>query len=43
MKDDLINSGCEYLDEDVVVDGHFISSPHFRNNHQWMKAVIEQL
>jgi protease I len=43
MKDDLINSGCEYVDEDVVVDGHFISSPHFRNNHQWMKALIEQL
>lgn len=26
MKDDLINSGCEYLDEDVVIDGNFISS-----------------
>lgn len=43
MKDDLINSGCEYLDEDVVVDGHFVSSPHFRNNHQWMKAVVSKL
>lgn len=43
MKDDLINSGCEYLDEDVVIDGNFISSPHFRNNHQWMKALIEQI
>lgn len=43
MKDDLINSGCEYLEEDVVIDGNFISSPHFRNNHQWMKALIEQL
>jgi protease I len=43
MKDDLINSGCEYVDEDVVVDGHFISSPHFRNNHQWMKAVVNKL
>lgn len=42
MKDDLINSGCEYLEENVVVDGHFISSPHFRNNHQWMKAVINE-
>ncbi|WP_066360820.1 type 1 glutamine amidotransferase domain-containing protein [Aliarcobacter cryaerophilus] len=43
MKDDLINSGCKYLDEDVVIDGNFISSPHFRNNHQWMKALIEQI
>ena len=43
MKDDLINGGCEYLDEDVVIDGNFISSPHFRNNHQWMKALIEQI
>ncbi len=40
MKDDLINAGCVYVDEDVVVDGHFVSSPHFRNNHQWMKALI---
>src|SRR5574344_1837875 len=43
MKDDLINSGCEYLDEDVVIDGNFISSPHFRNNHQWMKALIAKI
>lgn len=43
MKDDLINAGCEYLELDVVVDGHFISSPHFRNNHQWLKAIISVL
>lgn len=43
MKDDLINAGCNYVDEDVVIDGHFISAPHFRNNHQWMKALIESL
>ncbi|MCD4668154.1 MAG: DJ-1/PfpI/YhbO family deglycase/protease [Sulfurimonas sp.] len=43
MKDDLINAGCNYVDEDVVVDGHFISAPHFRNNHQWMRAVIEKI
>ncbi len=43
MKDDLINSGCEYLDEDVVIDGNFISSPHFRNNHQWLKAIVNKL
>lgn len=43
MKDDLINAGCDYLDEDVVVDGHFISSPHFKNNHQWMRALIDNI
>jgi len=43
MKDDLINAGCNYVDEDVVVDDNFISAPHFRNNHQWMKALIESL
>ncbi len=41
MKDDLINAGCNYVDEDVVVDGHFISAPHFRNNHQWLRAIID--
>lgn len=43
MKDDLVNSGCEYIEADIVVDGHFISAPHFKNNHQWMKALIEQI
>ena len=41
MKDDLINSGACYINEDVVIDGHFISAPHFRNNHQWLKAIIK--
>jgi len=41
MKDDLINAGCNYVDEDVVVDGNFISAPHFRNNHQWVRALID--
>lgn len=43
MKDDLINAGCEYSDADVIEDKNIISSPHFRNNHQWMKAVINKL
>lgn len=41
MKDDLINAGANYLEQDVVVDGNFVSSPHFRNNHQWMAALLE--
>jgi protease I len=43
MKDDLINAGCDYVDADVIVDGNIISSPHFRNNHQWMHAVVTAL
>lgn len=43
MKDDLINAGCDYRDADVIEDGNIVSSPHFRNNHQWMKAVIGKL
>lgn len=43
MKDDLINAGANYVEEDVVVDGNIISSPHFRNNHQWMRAVVHRL
>ena len=41
MKDDLINAGCKYLEEDVVIDKNFVSSPHFKNNHQWLKAIID--
>lgn len=41
MKDDLINAGALYVQEDVVIDDHIVSSPHFRNNHQWMKALLE--
>lgn len=40
MKDDLINAGAEYVDKDIVVDGNIVSSPHFRNNHQWMHAYV---
>ena len=40
MKDDLINAGANYVDEDVVVDGNIVSSPHYRNNHQWLREIL---
>jgi len=40
-RDDLINAGAIYSAEPVVVDGNIISSPHFRNNPEWMRATIE--
>jgi protease I len=43
IKDDLVNAGGEYLEADVVVDGNLITSPHYRNNGDFMKAVIKAL
>ena len=43
MMDDLKNAGAIYLDEPVVVDGNLITSPHYRNNGDFMKAVLEQM
>lgn len=43
IKDDIVNAGAEYLDQDVVLDGNLISSPHYRNNGHFMRAVVEYL
>lgn len=42
MADDLKNSGADYVDAPVVVDGNLITSPHYRNNGDFMKAVLER-
>lgn len=42
MKDDLINAGARYEDAPVVVDGNLITSPHYRNNGDFMRAVVEK-
>lgn len=41
IKDDLINAGATYLDQSVVVDGNIVTSPHYRDNGAFMKAVLE--
>ncbi|MCK5214152.1 MAG: type 1 glutamine amidotransferase [Candidatus Omnitrophica bacterium] len=41
--DDVRNAGAEYLEEDVVVDGNLVTAPHYRNNGDFMKAVLELL
>lgn len=41
MADDLSNAGAEYIDAPVVIDGNLITSPHYRNNGDFMRAVIE--
>ena len=42
MADDLKNAGALYIDAPVVVDGNLITSPHYRNNGDFMKAVVER-
>lgn len=43
IKDDILNAGAQYLEQDVVVDGNLITSPHYKNNGDFMRAVIEYM
>ena len=43
IADDLRNAGAAYTDEDLVVDGNLISAPHYRNNGEFMRAVVDVL
>ena len=43
IADDLKNAGAVYLEQDLVVDGNLISAPHYKNNGEFMKAVIAAL
>jgi protease I len=40
MADDLRNAGAIYVDAAVVEDGNLITAPHYRNNGDFMKAVV---
>lgn len=41
---DMINSGADYQHKaPVVIDGNVISSPHYNNNGDFMKAVISYM
>ena len=37
---DIVNAGGIHVDEPVVMDGNLITSPHYRNNGAFMKAVV---
>ena len=41
IADDIRNAGATYVEEAVVIDGNLITSPHYRNNGDFMKAVIK--
>ncbi len=43
IADDLKNAGARYTDAPVVIDGNIISSPHYRNNGDFMKEVVRVL
>lgn len=42
IADDLRNAGAEYVDASVVEDGNLITSPHYRDNGAFMKAVVRR-
>lgn len=43
IADDIRNAGATYIEENVVVDGNLVTAPHYRNNGDFMKAVINLL
>ena len=41
---DMRNAGADYQHKaPVVIEGNFITSPHYNNNGEFMKAVVEYL
>lgn len=43
IAEDIKNAGATYLEQNVVVDGNLITAPHYRNNGDFMKAIIETM
>jgi protease I len=43
IADDIKNAGATYLDQEVVIDGNLITAPHYRNNGDFMQAVIKTM
>lgn len=43
IADDMKNAGVDYVDGDVVIDKNLITSPHYRNNGHFMRAVVDYL
>jgi protease I len=43
IKDDLINAGAQYVDEEVVVDGNLITSRTPNDLVAFVKAIIEKV
>lgn len=41
IKDDIVNSGAEYINQPYVIDGNIITSPHYDWMGEWMNATIK--
>lgn len=43
MMDDLVNAGAHFVDAGVVVDGNMVTSPHYRNNPEFMRETLNNM
>ncbi len=43
IRDDMVNAGCDWVDEPVVVDSNLISARHPGDLGPWLKAIIAAL
>ena len=43
IADDIKNSGANYIEADVVTDGNLITSPHYKNNGDFMREILKSL
>ena len=41
IKDDIINSGANFVDAEFVVSDNLVSCPHYKWMGQWMSKVLE--
>ena len=43
IRDDMVNAGCDWVDEPTVVDGNLISARHPGDLGPWLRATIQAL
>lgn len=43
MKDDLINAGAIYTDEEAVTDENIVTTAHYKDMGPWMREVIKKV
>ncbi len=43
IKDDINNAGAIYVDAPAVVDGNFVTSPHYKYLGDWMRETLKLL
>lgn len=43
IRDDMVNAGCRWVDEPLVIEGHLISSRNPGDLHHFARAFVERL